>query len=294
MTTRRERSSADVSLGLDDRGGLGVDPPVSSPSSTASGRPRSRRRRRGWPVPPARHRANGAGSEKCRLTMGSRSRTATGTSPAVGHPHAELRRPPRGRRRRVAATSSPRSAAAPFTGLGSREPPRPRRLSGRLTTSATSCAGPHQRQRWLHRRLGVPRNTRRATGCGATGSVLRRGRSVSRAGRPVSEDRTLKPRVRLPADTSSASMAEVSSPRARARRTRRRLPAHVLVEPLDHEHAVEVIDLVLEHPAQELVRLDGDLVAVEVEPGERTPWAGRSRAGGRGSTDSPRRGPLPV
>src|SRR5580658_247433 len=41
--------------------------------------------------------------------------------------------------------------------------------------------------------------------------------------------------------------------------------ALVLVEPLDEQDAVEVVELVLEHPALELRRLDGDLVAVEVE-----------------------------
>ena len=39
---------------------------------------------------------------------------------------------------------------------------------------------------------------------------------------------------------------------------------------LEHEHAVEVVELVLEQPRHELVGLDLDLVAVEVEPVIRT------------------------
>ena len=46
------------------------------------------------------------------------------------------------------------------------------------------------------------------------------------------------------------------------------LLALVLVEALDEQHAVEVVDLVLEDPGQVLVGLDRDLVAVEVEPGQ--------------------------
>ena len=37
------------------------------------------------------------------------------------------------------------------------------------------------------------------------------------------------------------------------------------VEPVEHQHAVEVVDLVQEHAAEQLVALDHDLVAVEVE-----------------------------
>src|SRR5437868_3933127 len=42
--------------------------------------------------------------------------------------------------------------------------------------------------------------------------------------------------------------------------------AGVVVEALDEQHAVEVVHLVLEGARQELVSLDGHLVAVEVVP----------------------------
>ena len=39
----------------------------------------------------------------------------------------------------------------------------------------------------------------------------------------------------------------------------------VRVEPLEHEHSVEVVGLVQEHPPEQLVAFDHDFVAVEVE-----------------------------
>src|SRR3954463_5707323 len=44
-----------------------------------------------------------------------------------------------------------------------------------------------------------------------------------------------------------------------------RLFAVRAVEAVEHQHAVEMVDLVQEHPPEELVALDHDLVAVEVE-----------------------------
>src|SRR3546814_18595360 len=46
--------------------------------------------------------------------------------------------------------------------------------------------------------------------------------------------------------------------------------ARVVVEPLDVEHAVEVVELVLEAAGQDVVGLDRDLVAVEREHGSTT------------------------
>ena len=42
----------------------------------------------------------------------------------------------------------------------------------------------------------------------------------------------------------------------------------LVVEALEQQHAVEVVELVLEQPGQQLVGLDRDLVAVEVVAGE--------------------------
>src|SRR5688572_29295376 len=42
--------------------------------------------------------------------------------------------------------------------------------------------------------------------------------------------------------------------------------AVVIGQPLDEQHAVEVVELVLEAPGRELVGLDRELVAVEVVP----------------------------
>ena len=44
-----------------------------------------------------------------------------------------------------------------------------------------------------------------------------------------------------------------------------RLAAHLGLDPVEEQHAVEVVDLVLDHAGEEVVALEHDLVAVEVE-----------------------------
>src|SRR5437762_10051702 len=74
------------------------------------------------------------------------------------------------------------------------------------------------------------------------------------------------------------TVAAVSPASQRVLPSARSLDAHALlaqlahrlfavhpVEAVEHQHPVEVIDLVQEHPAEQLVALDDDLVAVEVE-----------------------------
>ena len=165
----------------------------------------------------------------------------TRDDPAVGHHHPEL-----GPGRR--ATSSERvgdleaqvegGRASPGSGPGPAPPPPP---VGPAHHQRHVVAGVDQRPQRGHGRLGCSQKDQPGHGRDATG-------------RDRGPDQTSRS---LPADTSLASMAAVSSPRDRSRRTRRACLRHVLLQPLDHEHAVEVVDLVLEHPTEELVGLDG-------------------------------------
>ena len=161
--------------------------------------------------------------------------------PAVGHHHAELGPDVQSASSSESVTSRPSSMAAAFTGLGTRAPPRPRRLSGRVTTRATSWPARTRVRSGSTAASGVPRNTRRAM-------------AVTLSGRHRSGPRPGQTSRSLPADTSLASMADGVETQGPVPQDPQRLLAHVVVEALDHEHAVEVVDLVLEHPAQELVR----------------------------------------
>ena len=63
----------------------------------------------------------------------------------------------------------------------------------------------------------------------------------------------------------------------RWRRARMACLALDRVEPLQQQDAVEVVDLVLEHPAHQLVALDGDGLAVDVEAVEQDPVGAEDR-----------------
>ena len=172
-------------------------------------------------------------------------------------------------------TGSPRSTAAALTGLGVVVPPRPRRRSGRVTHSTTSWPASTRARSGGTAICGVPRKARRDTAPTVRG---RRRSSADRVrGEPVEGSvvagRRSQPRKRLDSPSGSPG-AEVE--RAGAQDLEG-LFALVLVEPLHQQDAVEVVQLVLEDAAFELGRLDGDLVAVEVEsPPGALRWAARS------------------
>ena len=144
--------------------------------------------------------------------------------------------------------------AAALTGLGTRAPPRPRRLSGRVTTRATSCPASTSVRSGATAASGVPRNTSRAMGGDATGPPRSAGdRVVTGSDLPVAAGRH---QLGLHGRGVEPEGPVAQHPQG--------LLAHVVLEALDHQDPVEVVDLVLEHPAQEVVGLDGDLFAVEV------------------------------
>ena len=118
--------------------------------------------------------------------------------------------------------------------------PRPRRRSGWVTTNATSWPASSSAWRAGTASSGVPKKTRRTELSDGSGR-----RSVSR---PRS--------ARRGAHLAGAHLAH-------------RLAARVGLEPVEHQHAVEVVDLVLDHAGEQLVALDHDLVAVEVEAPHR-------------------------
>src|SRR4029078_8435954 len=66
-----------------------------------------------------------------------------------------------------------------------------------------------------------------------------------------------------------------------------RLFAVRAVEAIEHQHAVEVVDLVQEHPPEELVALDDDLVTVEVEALHRHDLGAHDLEGQAGKGETP-------
>ncbi len=188
-------------------------------------------------------------SEKCTFTnpSGSASRNGGREQLTERDDDAELGARSRRRRRSTSraragrAHRQPELGAASFTGLGSWPPPRPRRRSGWVTTRATS---------W-------PASTRARSGSDGVGRRAEEDEAHASAQRPRSE--TPDPRV----------AAGRSRGRARGRSSRSAALALVGLEPVEQQHAVEVVDLVLEHAAEQLVALDHDLVAVEVDAAAR-------------------------
>ena len=150
--------------------------------------------------------------------------------------------------------------------------PRPRRLSGRVTTRATSNPSPTSASRGGTAMAGVPRKTSRR-GRAGTGASVTGGASAAAGGA-------------WGAPALGAGLGLEAAPLLQG------FLALLVGHAVEHEHAVEVVELVLEEPGQQLVGLDRDLVAVEVPAaGAGPPSAGRSRRRGRGSTGSPRRTP---
>src|SRR5262249_18497122 len=114
-------------------------------------------------------------------------------------------------------TGKPRSGAARFSGLGWWWPPRGRRRSGGGRPSATSWPASTSARNGVTASAGVPRKTRRT------------------AGAPRSERGTGAPR-----DRREVLLAE---------RPQRAL-ALVRIETVEQQHAVQMVDLVLEDPRE--------------------------------------------
>src|SRR3954447_25232679 len=112
-------------------------------------------------------------------------------------------------------TAMPSSVAAALTGLGETEPPRPRRRSGRVTARTISWPAAARACSSGTAMSGVPRKTMRTTAsaqtqaAGAAGGRLRRGLEALVLGEG--------------------------------------LTSLVRRHPVEHEDAVEVVELVLEH-----------------------------------------------
>src|SRR5579875_284840 len=128
-------------------------------------------------------------------------------------------------------TGMPSSRAAAFTGLGAGAPRRLRRRSGPVTARTTSWPAAASARSTVAAASGAPRKARRARwllGPGARGQRAAGGEGSLAQDRPS-------------------------------------LPALVRVEPLDDEHPVEVVHLVLEAAGQQLVGLDVEWLAVEAD-----------------------------
>ena len=134
------------------------------------------------------------------------------------------------------------------------------------TTSATSWPAATSARSGGTATAGVPRKTSRRGVAGASAGTTRPGRY--RPGR-CSGNASISWTVRR----RSSFMASLR---------------WLVVEVLEQEHAVEVVELVLEQPGEQLVGLDRDLVAVEVEPDEVDLLrAARSRRTGPGTDRQP-------
>ena len=86
--------------------------------------------------------------------------------------------------------------------------------------------------------------------------------------------------------------AVAAARRSRCAQLAQRLAADVGLEPVEEQHAVEVVDLVLDHAGEQVVAFEHDLVAVEVEAAHRDALGPHDlEAEARAPTGSPRRRP---
>src|SRR5581483_6010580 len=141
-------------------------------------------------------------------------------------------------------TGRPSSVAAFFTGLGTRPPPRPRLRSGWVTTRAMSWPASCSARRARCASGGLPRKTIRT----GPGTLLRPGR------RPAAVVVDAQP-ADLPAGAAGAEDLHG-------------LPAEIGVEPVEQEVAVEVVGLVEEDPAEQVLPFPDELLAVDVVAGQ--------------------------
>src|SRR4051794_26549934 len=167
-----------------------------------------------------RHRGS---SEKCRFTIGTRSRTCS----LMSLPKATTTPSSTSASSTAStwwATGMLSSVAAALTGLGTSAPPRPRLRSGWVMTMATSWPSSTSARSGGTAASGVPRNA----------SLMR----------------------------TSVLCAHAASQLAHG------FLALVGVEQFEQQATVEVVELVLEQAGEQLVGLEGHLVAVEVVAGE--------------------------
>src|SRR5438270_5768693 len=236
-STRRTRSSWAVSSGPISARWHAYTEPVSRPSSSAI-------RQTPVSLSPARMaRSTGAAprqrgrSEKCRFTMGSRSRTwgrmrrpkATTTPSSAPASRTSSTR---------SLTARPSSWAAAFTGVGSRSAPRARRRSGWVTT----------------RTISWPASTSARSGDTAASGLPKKAR---RARRPASR------LSRRPAPAGFPGQLQSPGPQLA-----HGLLALLGIEALDEQLALQVVVLVLEDAGQKLVGADRQIVAVDVHARE--------------------------
>src|SRR5215831_3963750 len=127
-------------------------------------------------------------------------------------------------------SGAPSSRAAAATGVGSSIRPRPRGRSGCETTPASVCRVSDNARRAGTANSGVPRNTRRSgeSAAGMAGALALL---------------LLAPELLLPAPHVQVPLQ--------------------LADPVDEEHPVEVVDLVLEAERFELGRVELDLLPVQ-------------------------------
>src|SRR3954470_3621109 len=165
------------------------------------------------------------------------------------------------RARAGVATSMSCASAASFTGLGAVPLPRPRRRSGWVTTSGMSKPAASSASNGTTAASGVPKKT---TLTPLPPLALRAGPLGPHSAHAAWEASFVGPRSQAPdvVDPLEPGRAQVH-----VTQLAQRPLALVGVEPVEHEHAVQMVELVEEHPAEELVALDHHLVAVEIEAG---------------------------
>src|SRR5215471_1181598 len=181
-------------------------------------------------------------SDRCRFSRPSGAARSTGAGRSWPNAATTPASTPAARRSSVTSrarfgvrTGRSSSPAAAWTGLGWVAAPRLRRRSGWVTTRATSWPASC---------------TARSTGTAVAG-VPKKATRTRRRSEPV-----VAARARGAVERAGPQLAQ-------------RLLAGVGLEPVDDEHAVEVVDLVLDEAAHELVTLEDHLVAVEVEAPHR-------------------------
>src|SRR3954469_14539364 len=184
--------------------------------------------------------------EKCRLTQprggissadcGSRAPYA-GTGQQSGRIERSRSRNSGSRARAGVSTSRPAAAARWATGLASTLRPRAAGASGRVTTAATSCREVSSASSAVTAVSGVPAKTRRISEGLAPGLVRRDAHPRDRVAPPLGLADGLHRRLALAG-----------------------------VHPVDEQHAVQVVGLVLDAAGEQFGALDGHRVAVHVEP----------------------------
>src|SRR5438105_1047919 len=134
-------------------------------------------------------------------------------------------------------TVRPSSVAVRLTGLGTRSPPRPRFRSGWVTTRAISWPASCSARRAPCASGGLPRKTSRTP-------LLRRRRGTPRLG--------------------DSQPAHLTAGTAGAQDLHRFLP-EVGVEAVEEKEPVEMVGLVEEDAAEQVLPLPGELLPVEIE-----------------------------